>query len=805
MAKAAPRVNANSEERALAAKQAREKYLAQVAANCHDEVQRAKKVAEDAREKKAAEHLRLKGVMEDRLAEAEKRRILYQQNARRSKNTLQSGDEKRLPISAWKPRNEVEAARFLQRAWKNRERRKLHTEMVQLGLSVEAIRAANFEDVGMSLNQPSILACASKILIFYGVHEGDANAQLDKGAVRTFLSAYLIFGHARQVLSKDGVQEQDLIAKATLMLEAFDQLIVTPLPHPSLSSNYPQLAAFLEAHSAFHSAFSAWKDNDSSILVSTMVAQFVGLDAIWQSVKEDTAGGVANDYKAAIQQNQTLILVGLKRLLGSEAAMAFVKTAIRESRGAKARTKRIKPSKQAQPRGDSDMTETGPQHAPPALKSPEDLLDRGSRVQKTALTTSLAALPDNRSIVHELAIDSEYRLESNSREDLNERCAEIVSQGRRDAVANSMEDLFVVEMLQIIRDKLLTLVSTGKSFHGLITETLDLSVIAKQVKMGAFSYQQFFAFVNTLLPQLCAPVRDTEVKALVNDPSQDPSERFAKTNTVLNVLLLDHANFSLQMNKPMLLAQAADYEKRCFKERFGDSPPIKTRIWWRSALAQCRADTFRRNGETSQTLSTKITPEKIYMQGLVGLAVAVELLPQADPELPETLELDRNRITDIRSTVLRITVISTILLTAKKLLKRDVRSEWKTEAQRMWQLPYDDPQAFIAAISQTLPPNTKTILAGTTESILTNARANTVHPVAKVLLQRIKSHILSRLTAASAEERIHAMTLGNEKLASCGLAEYVTTIGALSDGLKRIADVDRAAHGEWYDRIIDEA
>ena len=46
LAKKTPR-SSNSEERALAAQQARERHLAQVAAVCAEEVRRAKKVAED--------------------------------------------------------------------------------------------------------------------------------------------------------------------------------------------------------------------------------------------------------------------------------------------------------------------------------------------------------------------------------------------------------------------------------------------------------------------------------------------------------------------------------------------------------------------------------------------------------------------------------------------------------------------------------------------------------------------------------------------------------------------------------------
>ena len=800
MAKAAPRVNANSEERALAAKQARERYLAQVAANCHEEVKRAKRVAEDAREKKAAEHLRMKGEMEGRLAEAEKRRVLFQQSQRRSRNTgVAAADGRRAVTSAWKPQSDLEAAKFLQRAWRNRQRRKIVAELVSLGLTTEAVKAASFDEVGALLNQESVLTSTSRILRFYGVQEEVPSLPSDKGGVRTFLSAFLIIGHPHQVLSKEGVQEHDLVVKADALLGAFETLITTPLPHPGFVAMYPQLASFLDAYTSFHSAFSAWKNSDSSILVNTMVAQFVELDAIWQSVKGDTAGGVADDYKAGVQQNQTLILVRLKRMLGSEEAMILLKKATNEARRARGQTKRTRPTKASRPRSNSfaDVIRNPTQFHPDSTKVVQE-----SRWRNQTITSIKASpsLPDNRTIVHELALNKEYRIDDKPRIDMKEQIIQAMSENVREGLASGLGDIFMVAMSQTIRDKLLSLIPAAKPLHGLISETLDPTLIENQVKTGAFSYQRFFSFINSVLPQLCAPVRDPDAKALAQDQDEDPIERLAKTNYVIDLLSLDHANFSLQINAPMLLAEGVGYEKRRFQEEFTDQPPPRMRAWWQDAATKCKEDLSRRAGEAIRDSSYRVTPERIYMQGLVDLAVAVH--PLEISELPESLELDRERIVRMRSDILRIITIEAILLTAKKLLKRDVRNQWKTEAQRMWQSAYDDPQAFSSAIPHALPPSTKTILTGTIESVLADARmCRTTHAVTKVLLQKVKSHILNRLTAASADERIMATTTATEKLASCGLSEFISQIGAICDELKKVADVDRAAHGDWYNLI----
>ncbi|KAI4240133.1 MAG: hypothetical protein L6R42_011578, partial [Xanthoria sp. 1 TBL-2021] len=319
LAKAAPRASTSSEERALAAKQAREKFLAQVAANCAEEVKRAKRVAEDTREKRAAEHLRLKEDMIERLAEAEKRRSLLQQNQRRPRTaTLPSVEERKVLIR--RPRNETEAAKVIQKAWRNSKRRSIVSDFLELGLTLENVQKTSFEDVGSLLSQDKVLETTTKVLRMYGLQDNDSDATGERTATRTFLSAFLVLGHPAQVLSQEGEQEKDLIEKAKNALLCFDTVVV----NPSLSPSANQLELLSDAYASFQTAFTAWKDRDSSVLLDTMLAQFVELDAIWQTVKNDKEGLVAEDYREGIQQNQTLLLVRLKRLAGPDKAMKMI-------------------------------------------------------------------------------------------------------------------------------------------------------------------------------------------------------------------------------------------------------------------------------------------------------------------------------------------------------------------------------------------------------------------------------------------------------------------------------------------------
>src|SRR5271156_2148171 len=140
IAKATPR-GLYSEERVLAAQATREKLLAEITARCEEEVRRAKKVAEETREKKAAEHARLKEEMAEKFAEAARRRSMYQRATRRPRGpSLPSVEEKKVDSAALRQLSEEHAARIIQRAWRSQNRHRALSQFLTLGLSLAQVR-----------------------------------------------------------------------------------------------------------------------------------------------------------------------------------------------------------------------------------------------------------------------------------------------------------------------------------------------------------------------------------------------------------------------------------------------------------------------------------------------------------------------------------------------------------------------------------------------------------------------------------------------------------------------------------------
>lgn len=866
LAKAATR-NVQREERALAAQQARERLLAEITAKCEEEVRRAKKKAEDNREMKAAKHARLRLEMAAKFAEAEKRRLLYQQSQRRHRTSASSiGGDKKTAKPVVKSLTREAAARIIQRAWRNHHTRVVMRSFRSLNLSLERIQGMAFDDVGALLSEEVVLNTMAKVLRLCGLQDMESGTMGERGAVRTFLSSFLILAHPSQVLSSNGEQEQDLIAKARDLLTSFEQVTAQLSAGYSTSAITSELQGLCEAYNVFFSAFHAWKAHDSTVLIEIMLAQFVELELIWQTVKDDRDGGIVDDYQQGIRHNQILLLAKLKRLAGPEKAMDMVRQALRK---AKREKKRSASSKQAIPRSaevpPSSSAEVHTESAPSPISETFNNvdsavlheLDKQRLSPHESFTKALTALPENRVLVHELLINKEFKIEQAKYTEPRQQIMKHMCDMMRKDVEAGLGTNWTVAMATVIQDRLLRSLRPGNSLHVLISEVLDPKLIENQCKAGTFSYDAFFDFMSTILPKLCAPFRDPEVKAFSEDKSGDAIDRLARLMGIIDLLSLDHTNFMIHVAAPQLIQEAPGYEQRTFQRGLEDGS-IKldrTRRFWRTNRNLLIDEMKRRDPENSNA-EPQPPAAKIYAQGLVDLvlsnaAVSADLIP-------ETLDLDRERLERLHLKAFKIVATASILLTAKNLLKRDVRSQWKAEAEHIISLDFTDikvervqsiiesthpmpaaarsqlsatikrvlapvaaasaaagasatPQTSVEVITGTSPPTSSDNSPASTSSASSASQNETSvtpssfsDPVARLILSRLRAHVLTRLSASSASERVRATTTASQSLAAAGMPEFVSEVGKLVDELGKVREVDWLCHGVFYERIWNE-
>ena len=852
LAKAAPRSATNSEERALAAQQAREKNLAEIVAACAEEVKRAKGIAELMKEKRQAEGKKLRKDMEERLAEAKRRRgeILNRGNQKRA-GSLSQPRKSGSPMPAIRePISEATAASRIQDKWRIHQRWKALKDFAALGLNIDSVRETSFEKVVELLAQEKVLVGTAQILRICGLKEGETGSVNEMTAVRTFLSAFLILGHPTQVLSGKGdnteqeqvgalpmrrddlanPQLQDLVAKARDLLISFENV----LSRLNAANKYipppPQLSTLSEVYATFFNAFIAWKARDSSTLIDMMVLQFVELDSIWQSVKDSTEEAVTDSYREGIRENQLKLMVRIKRLAGDVRGKKLITTAIREARKARAVKK---PARDSRPRAAESEGSDRPllrdfSASEKTVSSHLQTLTPPSTPRKhesshaDELRFSSTMLPENRIITHELAINREYRIEDDALEEKNAVMRNVFKQMREELTGPDGER-WVLAMAENIRGRLQNLLKKGNSMHTLIGEVLDTDVVARELRNGSFSYEKFFSFMAGFLPRLCAPFRDEEIKDIVEVKMQsgDVVDRLQALMHGIDLMQIDYANFMLQTAVPDLLKHATHYETARFSEFMEETSNnfSATEAAWKKARTKVMNEAARRDPENINLARNRPTPEKIYAQMLVDVFTSID----ASTGTPETLQLDCKRILRIRSDVLRIVTSGAILLQCKNLLKRDVRSQWKTEATRIFSVlenakgPEQASQGIQAALesSRSMPVATKNHIKLLVSRIVASADSvSSQHstssseevkelrdPVMRLLLTRLRGHILGRLTAQTEKEKVKSASTASESLATLGLPEFVQRVGAMVEEIGKVGALDRESHGGWYEVI----
>lgn len=238
---------------------------------------------------------------------------------------------------------------------------------------------------------------------------------------------------------------------------------------------------------------------------------------------------------------------------------------------------------------------------------------------------------------------------------------------------------------------------------------------------------------------------------------------------------------------------------------------------------------------------------RVYAHGLADLVFSNATV--SEDLVPETLALDHHRLERLHARAFRIVATASILLTAKNLLKRDARSQWKTEADRILSLDFNEISAdrvqSILQSTHPMPPAASAQLAATIRRVLapvatasavaapepsvqvypdtspdksspSNPSIGTVptpnvpsastftDPVARLILSRLRAHVLSRLSASSASERVRATTTASQSLAGAGMPEFVGEVGQIVEELEKVREVDWLCHGAVHERVYEE-
>jgi len=834
-AKASQR-NAYSEEKALAAQAAREKLLADIAARCEEEVRRAKKIAEETKEKKAAELAKLKEEMAEKFAEAARRKSLYQQGLRRPRSgSLAAVEEKKVAPVTLKRSNRTYAAKVIQRAWRLHKRRKALAGFTGLQLNLARATELSFEDLTRLLATERTTTITTELLRHLGVLE---DVQDETESVRIFLSSYVILAHPVQALSHAGndPQEQELIQKADSLVECFESCLkkLAACPHAAALASIKEPLDF--SFNDFCSTFDAWKSQDLNVLVDIMINSFVNLDLILQATKNDHAGHVADDYLDAVRQEQIKLLARLKRLAGPEEALSRVRLAVRKARKQYASEKQRKELKQV-PRATSPSAEIASSTQPAPITPPATpRSDAREQSPKTSSITDslgqiMTVLPSNREIAHEIQINGTFEVQQRPWTDARKDLMDSLQSSMR----NSMQDSgglattrWTHAMAVLVREKLINLVSPRHPLYDRIDGFLDPTLITQQCRNGMFSYDAFFETIVRIIAQICSPGRDEAVAAFSSSKG-DTIERLFELINIIDLMTLDHINFQFRLASQSVAERGHEHEIVSFERDLQDGVHSleRTKHWWTTAKSNLSSSSFSGNS--------------IYARGLVDLVFRNAHLEYQD--FPETLQLDYIRMLKLRARVFQTIATSSILLTTKIRLRRNRESLWTKDAERLLALDLlstgGERVVSLVSSSHIMPDSTKEGISNFVSRVLPPAVAaaryadiaeqdlqDAIHcqsiydpsrldatrsqsedifteQIASFLLKSLREHVFARLSATGTTERVRMTTSAAEFLARIGMPEFLEEVNRMVTLLEKIRAVDLKAHSRWYDQIAD--
>ncbi|KAI5784600.1 T-complex protein 11-domain-containing protein [Geopyxis carbonaria] len=780
-----------------AAQKSRDAILAKIAGSCASEVAKAKRTAVEMRKRREEETRALKETVEERMAEAERRRQeVLSERGRKRKDRGSTGSLKIDGSSDEEVIKEVrhvakllkreDAARKILKAWRQNRDRKILEDFAALELTIESVRDAEFMAISSKFQEEEVLRATSRLLKRCGILD---NLEGVDGAVekagRTFLSAYLILGHPAEVLSNDG--EKALITKSKDLLIEFESFISSP--------SFPPPDNLYSTWSEFSMAFDQWKSRDSEIFINTMLAQYAELDLIWQKVKDDVTGGVAEDFKEGIRENQLILLVRIRRLAG-ERTRDLIRKTVKEAR----RTRLPK-----KPKGD-----TKPREAPssdvvtvsatiPVEPQPEPSLPQEpAQVQSQASfdTVSTQNGPSNREIIHELALDRDFRLKPRKRNSLEQMVEDIARKAfwdtmRGDITEGKLEKWIPV-LADTVRSKILRLLDPKGALHRAVSDSIDVQLITQQCHAGSYDHEKLLTYVLDLLPKICSPARDDDVKALCEANSEDYTSRLQKLFDVLEAMQLDHSNFLLMLSAMQIIPEAVPYEKRMFAADIaaGRTSLDVTRTWLLAAKSELPAGS---------------DPKVIHTYAFLNLLFGLESLDTS--KIPETFHLDHHRIIDTRKILQTVVLGGAISVTIKTLLRRDVRGLWKDLKARVNTLLSADStheqvaegvRVFIESTGA-VPNSTLDAVKNAVLRILSRGRED---PVVRVVGNRIRGFVKERLLASSSAEKVRLAAAAGEALAGWGVGEWIGEVGSVVDLAQVWRGIDIQVAGQYYNQIL---
>ena len=589
-----------------------------------------------------------------------------------------------------------------------------------------------------------------------------------------------------------------MIESARTLLTDFEAWIHGPASQVT-SNGYTFLASWIN----FYTLFNAWKLADTEKLIMDLIHHFMDLEKLWISVKAQE--DAENEWKPSLNEQQKQIQSKLHRMGPDAIEKLFIE-----------RTKFMDDHLLTDPEAITrpiTFTNTSTDVYKAAFperrdsvtsnrKSPEPTVEPQNTPNPAA---GWSQLMSNQKLAHELIMDPNFEMK---RADVNTLEGQITQVAKK-AFFDSMKQEFdtgnfkthVPGLLEDIKNSLIAMLSEGSKVGQQIQEVLDQELIVQQLDKNSFDIPKCLHFIVSKMLQLCAPIRDTSIRAIANET--ELTRAFERILDVLEDMKLDLMNFQLQSVKPYLIQQAAEYEKIKFNEALerNEIQLNRTKEWLKKTVVDLQSVTASRNPENITHPDLKVKFESVYHSALLSLVFSNSPIEQE--MVAETLLLDYERICSLQNEAQAIAIVSALVMLSKNIVpelrRNDVASK-KLKESLFILLEHKETSIdnlalqIISTINECLAEKK---VSSEQESILKNMVEKTVSfsdPVYSLICRRMQTNIMNELDKG---------VFRKESLISHGLDTVSNELESLSKKIYLLAKHNKDVYVQHYDMILN--
>ncbi|GET00023.1 T-complex protein 11-domain-containing protein [Rhizophagus clarus] len=751
------------------------------------------------------------------------------------------------------PPTREEAAVIIQNHWRYRQLSKVIKTYRSFGISVHVTENLSFQDTVRLLQKPAVIQATGKLLQkARKVSPLTCGANRYKNLSRVFLSAYMIVSHTNEILADIGHFERKLLTSAKVMLRELEHWLNEFSNDEPNKIHVNHLLSFLSAWDTYYNDFDNWKSKDSEKLASNLIAHYVELEKLWNTVK--TQANAETEWRMNIVQQQEEIKSKIRNLGGDETISRLERC-----------LRRLKEKLPNEGGDETDTTDsvTGvnneqeaelikeqESNTPPRQKFvPSPLVTKVSNLtqnsselmSKSSSTTSYFAVSPstsplssplepstntdlhrimqslghdcdgltNEQLAHEIIIDPEFELQPPKRTELEERVRSMATKAFFDSARADFEkgkyDVWIPNLLSDIKQRLVDLVPPTSPLQSSINEILDIDLIKQQTKVGVYNIRNCIVYITNTMLQICAPVRDEQIQELKN--VTDLAEIFKRILEILDQMRLDLANYRVKAFRSYLKEHAVDYERRKFELALKSNRLTldRTRTWLTPTIDSFLRTVAERNPENVYLPQHKhnhgIKFDQVYNEALVSFIFQQSIIDKNS--CPETFLLDVERLWNFQNEGQAITIVAALLMLTKNVATNQANFSSDDD-----NLPKLKDTLFVLLLDgdTTIDNLTAEILNYLPSSLSSETQSLVKSMVSKTLSQSDKVFsLLSRRIQGVVKQHLQTGQFPKkETLAQYGVLTVAKELEQLSKKICVLGRYNREVYASWYDTVIKE-